>query len=161
MAIRIEQNIFKTIVQMSREMDRAEQMNQAKTRLLNQVQQAFKDAKALTYDEDEECELQHVDLREPEHPYIESIIIVIRHWVAEQRLEVGTLTTTQYDEEFCEEMDYHYVGSLGEGMTQVESAVVENLTTIVEKKERYVIALAKFSQRMGDRKKGAFPVLKN
>ena len=147
MAIRIEQNIFKTIVQMTREMDKAEQMKQAKTRLFDTVQQAVKDAnewhEVLTYEEDQECEQQHIDL-EPEHPYIESISIRIRHWVQEQRLEVSTrIATTQYDEVFYEEKDYHYVGSLRKGMTQVESAVVENLTTVLDTAERYVIALAK------------------
>ena len=145
--IRIEQNIFQTIVQMANEMNKAEQMKQSTNLLIDQVKQAFKDVhewdEVLTFD-GEECE-QHTIDTDTEHPYINCFTVRIRHWVAEEHLEVDTHIhmVNDYDDHFYNESSYYYDGRFQSGMDQVQSALVKQLTALIDSADAFMTAVAK------------------
>lgn len=145
-AIRIEQNIFQSIVQMANEMNKAEQLKQANTRLFDQVKQAFKDAhewdEVLTYN-DEECEQHIIDL-DAEHPLVNCFTVRIRHWVEQALIEVDTdiHMINDYDDHFYQESGYYY-DTFDSGMDQVQSALVKQLTALIDSSDAFMIAVAK------------------
>ena len=138
-ATRIEQNIFKNIVQMANEMNKAEQKKQAKTRLFDQVKQAFKDAhvpweEVDTYDDDEECVEHEIEI-DVEHPYITYLGVNMARWTHPEqdyiRAEV-TIHTIYRDEEVAIEGEFHLDDGFEECMNKIESYVLEETATIID-----------------------------
>jgi hypothetical protein len=148
-AIRIEQNIFKSIVQMANEMNKAEQMKQANTRLFDKVNRAFKDLHEWTEDEDEDEDDQiyeeaSIDM-DAQHPYVNCLTVYIKHYRDEQRFEVDTHIhmNNDYDDHFYDESSYYYDGTFQSGMEQVQSALVKQLTTLIDSADAFMAAVAK------------------
>ena len=143
---RMEQSIFTNIVQMANEMNKAEQLKQANTRLFDQVKQAFKDAhewdEVLTYN-DEECEQHIIDL-DAEHPLVNCFTVRIRHWVEQALIEVDTdiHMNTDYDDHFYQESGYYY-DTFDSGMEDIETALVKQLTALIDSSDAFMIAVAK------------------
>lgn len=145
---RMEQSIFTNIVKMTNEMNKAEQMKQANTRLFDQVKQAFKDIHEWTEEEDGDGLLYEeatIDLNAEEHPHVNCYTVCIKHYEDEQRFEVDTdiHMNNDYDDHFYDESSYYYDGTFQSGMDQVQSALVKQLTALIDSSDAFMIAVAK------------------
>ena len=145
-AIRIEQNIFKSIVQMANEMNKADHMN----RLFDQIKEAFKDAHdedewshVETFEEDGECRQYSFDL-DSEHPHINCFSIRIRHWYDEERLEVDADVVTTYNSDnYPYEKDYYHEGDLSSSLEDVQDDFIKHIIKQINQTDLKMAAVMK------------------
>jgi hypothetical protein len=149
----MEQAIFRTIIEMANEMEKAEQKKQANTRLFDQVKEAFQNAlvpweEVDTYTDEEECVEHDIEI-DVEHPYITYLSVNMERWTPDAHLDYivvrVNINTIYSREEVDHTLEFYLDDGFEQGMIEIEAYVAFHTHHLLDSVDKKYTALMKAS----------------